>query len=472
MAAVVLTLNQLSALSGDAAVLHIDVDRTRAAETVPTDTSFGDQWSLRTIGWDQLYGSVSPVGSATVAVLDTGVDGSHTDLDGNLVPGTSMLDGSNGLTDANGHGTAMAGIIAAETDNGDGIAGIAYTGVHVMPVTVLGADGTGRDSDIISGVVWAADHGADVVLMAFSNYGYSPALQAAIDYAWSPGSVLVAATGNDGSTSASFPAGDRGVIGVASTTSGDTVASSSNTGASAFMAAPGEGIVTTSLGGGVGAVSGTSAAAAEVAASAALLHALDPAASNGVIVGRLARNADPVGDASSTGNGRLNLARAAADASTAAVQPAGAAPLGSGGPLVGPYEAAAPSNLSGLVKNDLNANALDDDGSSFVTGASVQLREDVNGNGTYEAATDTQVGSTVITPSTGAWAFTSGLKNNTTYFVVVSYSGFSATNAIPGTSRATAATRHPPCRKMPTTESKSCSATPTQTCRTTDFWLG
>ena len=86
-----------------------------------------------------------------------------------------------------------------------------------MPVTVLGADGTGSDSDIISGVLYAADHGADVILMSFSNPGYSDALQAAIDYAWSKGAVVVAATGNDGSSTSTFPAGDRGVVGVSST---------------------------------------------------------------------------------------------------------------------------------------------------------------------------------------------------------------------------------------------------------------
>ncbi len=123
------------------------------------------------IGWDNVYGSVSPSGSATVAVLDTGIDGSHPDLDGNVVPGTSILDGSNGLSDPNGHGTAMAGIVAAETNNGAGIAGVGYAGVRVMPVTVLGADGTGQDSDVIEGVVYAADHDADVILMAFSNPG-------------------------------------------------------------------------------------------------------------------------------------------------------------------------------------------------------------------------------------------------------------------------------------------------------------
>ena len=102
MAAVALTVDQVTALSGDPAVIRIDVDRTRAAEAVPSDTGFGDQWSLPTIGWDSVYGSLTPTGSATVALLDTGVDGSHTDLDGNLVAGTSILDGSNGLTDANG----------------------------------------------------------------------------------------------------------------------------------------------------------------------------------------------------------------------------------------------------------------------------------------------------------------------------------------------------------------------------------
>src|SRR5207245_3896489 len=132
-------------------------------------------------------------------------------------------DGSNGLTDPNGHGTWMAGIVAARTDNGRGIAGIGFSGVSVMPVTVLDANGVGQDSDIISGVVYAADHGADVILMAFSATGYSPSLQAAVYYAWSHGAVLVAATGNDGSSATAFPAGDRGVVGVSNTNASDTL---------------------------------------------------------------------------------------------------------------------------------------------------------------------------------------------------------------------------------------------------------
>ena len=195
--------------------------------------------------------------------------------------GTSILDGSAGTSDPNGHGTAMAGIIAAVTDNGQGIAGVGYAGVKVMPVTVLDADGLGQDSDIIQGVVWAVDHGADVINMSFSNPGYSAALQAAIDYAWANNVVVVAATGNDGSSAVTFPAGDRGVIGVSNTDSSDALNASSNYGDDTFLGAPGTGIVTLAAGGGTTSVTGTSASAAEVAAAAALLRAVDPGASNG-----------------------------------------------------------------------------------------------------------------------------------------------------------------------------------------------
>ena len=102
------------------------------------------------------------------------------------------------MTDANGHGTALAGIAGATTGNGIGVAAVGYSGVRIMPVTVLAADGTGTDADIVAGVVWAADNGADVILMGFSNPGFSQALQDAADYAWSKGAVLVAATGNNG----------------------------------------------------------------------------------------------------------------------------------------------------------------------------------------------------------------------------------------------------------------------------------
>ncbi|HSW42484.1 MAG TPA: S8 family serine peptidase [Patescibacteria group bacterium] len=331
----------VAALGQDARVLRVETDRVRSIEGTPDDPSYIDQWSLPVIGWEQAFGVTSPTGSAEVAILDTGVDTSHPDLDDVVVPGAAFVDGATWSSDPNGHGTALAGIVAAETGNEIGVAGVGYAGVRIMPVTVLGADGIGQDSDIIEGVVWAADNGADVILMAFSAIGYSASLQAAVDYAWSSGAVLVAASGNDGSSVPAFPAGHRGVMGVSSTDASDALAAGSNYGEAVFLGAPGVGIVTTSADGGYGPITGTSAAAAHVAGAAALLAAADPPASNGVIVGRLARNADPAGTADQTGNGRLNLARALADESTDAVTPAGAPPVGGGGPFVGPYVAAA-----------------------------------------------------------------------------------------------------------------------------------
>src|SRR4029079_882015 len=141
-------------------------------------------------------------------------------------------------SDPNGHGTAVASIAAATGDNAKGIAGVSFTGTTVLPVQVLDAQGLGQDSDIIEGVVWAADHGADVILMSFSNPGYSPALQDAIDYAWEQGAVVVAATGNDGSSTPTYPAGDAKVVGVSGTTDTDDLWSGSKYGADSLLSGP------------------------------------------------------------------------------------------------------------------------------------------------------------------------------------------------------------------------------------------
>src|SRR3954469_12420231 len=329
-------------LAANPDVASVTADLSRDTATAPNDPQYPNQWSLPQIGWDSVFGTINPGSSATVAVLDTGVDASQPDLQSVVVPGTDIVGGAgDGTTDPNGHGTEMAGIVAAATDNNIGIAGVGYSGVNVMPVTVLGADGTGLDSDVINGVVWATQHGADVILMSFSNPGYSPALQSAINWAWGHGVVMVAAVGNDGSSTVNFPAGDRGVVGVGSTGIGDLPSMFSNTGPDVFLAAPGENILSTDTSGGYSSLSGTSASAAEVAGAAALLKANSPMVSNGVIVNRLAESADPAGTSDQTGNVRLSLGRAITDTSTATIEPAGAPPVGSGGPFVGPYAIAA-----------------------------------------------------------------------------------------------------------------------------------
>ena len=326
----------------DPQVVSAELDKTRAAETAPSDPAYPDQWALPRIGWDTVFGSVTPSGSSKLAILDTGIDAGQPDLNDRVLPGYSAF-GLDPATDPNGHGTHMAGIAAAKTDNGAGVAGVAYAGVSLLPVQVLASDGTGQDSDIITGLVWAVENGADVILMAFSNPGYSPALQAAVDYAWSSGAVLVAAAGNDGLNLLTYPAGDSGVMGISATDANDALDAGSNYGANVFLAAPGVNIAAPALDGGTTSVSGTSASAALVAGAAAFMKAVDPGLSNGTIVGRLARNADPAGTADQTGNGRLNLARALSDTNSDPVKPAGAPPVGNGGPFVGPYVIAARS---------------------------------------------------------------------------------------------------------------------------------
>ncbi len=295
-----------AAYQSDTRVVSVSADKLRNVGSAATDPSYGDQWALPRIGWEAVHGVVDPAGTATLAVLDTGVDATAPDLAGRVGSGWSF-DATDPRTDPNGHGTHEATIAAGAADNGSGIAGVAYVGVSVMPVRVLGDGGTGQDSDIIDGLVYAVDHGADVVLMAFSNPGQSAALQAAVDYAWSMGVVVIAAAGNDGGAAPTYPAGLSKVVGVGATDQSDAVASFSNQSDAVFLAAPGVDIDASDASG-VSASSGTSASAAIVAGAAALLRANDPSASNPVIVGRLARTADPV-TGGAGGNGRVNLAR-------------------------------------------------------------------------------------------------------------------------------------------------------------------
>ncbi|MFC1904867.1 S8 family serine peptidase, partial [Chloroflexota bacterium] len=330
----------------DEEVLSVERDKVRQVDGTPSDTSYQDQWALPQISWDSVFGSVTPSGTSVIAILDTGIDASQPDLSGLVLPGYSVFEGADAQTDPHGHGTRVAGIAGALTDNGDGIAGVAYAGVSILPVQVLGADGTGQDSDIIDGIIWATDNGADVILMAFSNPGYSEALQAAIDYAWDSGVILVAAAGNNGSDVVTYPAGDRGVIGVSATDQNDALATSSNYGESIFLAAPGVDIATTDTDGVYTIITGTSASAAIVAGAAAFMRAVDPSLTNGVIVNRMASTADPAGTQNQTGNGRINMARALGDTSMDFIQPAGVPPLGDGGPYIGPYTAAAIVTIS------------------------------------------------------------------------------------------------------------------------------
>ena len=114
---------------------------------ITNDPEYSLQWALPAMDWDQAYTTMPVSGTATLAVLDTGIDTTHPDLAGRMGTGTSMV-GTDPATDPHGHGTALAGIAAANVNNTIGIAGVAYSPVTILPVQVLQTDGTGWDADV------------------------------------------------------------------------------------------------------------------------------------------------------------------------------------------------------------------------------------------------------------------------------------------------------------------------------------
>jgi subtilisin family serine protease len=151
----------------------------------------------------------------TIAVVDTGVDLQHPDLSSKLVAGHDFVAGSSdcpaGPQDENGHGTHVAGIAAAVTNNGIGVAGVARD-AQIMPVRVLDADGSGSSDDVAAGITWAADHGADVINLSLGELPIvgqleplNEEIEAAVTHAWNAGSLVVAAAGNETFPLCSYP---------------------------------------------------------------------------------------------------------------------------------------------------------------------------------------------------------------------------------------------------------------------------
>ncbi len=229
------------------------------------------QWALDVLDAESVWPAATGTGSV-VAVVDSGVDGAHPDLTGQVLPGRDYVTaGGDGRTDPNGHGTHVAGIVAAVAGNAVGVAGLA-PGATILPVRALSADGSGWNSDIASGIIWATDAGADVVNLSLGG-DQDSLTEAAVAYALDRGVVVVAAGGNsraDGSP-VTYPAAYPGVLAVAATTSQNVSAPFSNTGSYIDVAAPGDTIASTWPGARYWYSSGTSMAAPYAAAVAALV---------------------------------------------------------------------------------------------------------------------------------------------------------------------------------------------------------
>ena len=191
------------------------------------DPVFPDQWGLRQINAPAAWQRGDRGAGVTIAIVDTGVDLAHPDLQPNLVGGADVTEsdfqGCPGPQDENGHGTHVAGIAAAAANNGIGGAGTAPA-ARIMPVRVLNADGEGSDAEVIAGIKHAADNGAKVINLSLGGQpviGQLPQLNAemaaAVDYAYSRGSLVVAASGNESMPLCSYPAAAAKAICVGAT---------------------------------------------------------------------------------------------------------------------------------------------------------------------------------------------------------------------------------------------------------------
>ena len=276
----------ITALQQNPEVLAVDVDAPRrltslSALPVATDPGRPEQWAMDMLQAETTWDSATGVG-VTVAVLDSGVS-KHPDLQGQFVDGVDLVDGTDGRVDNNGHGTHVTGIIAMTANNAQGGAGLSPD-VAIMPVIVADASGWVRAADSAQGIIWAVDHGADVLNMSYSGSA-SSVEQKAIEYAIANGVVPVAAVGNayldDGGSlynPIQYPAAYTGVIGVGAVTRSMTRSSFSEVGKQVDLVAPGgsgmfdssKGIYSSYLDGRYIRMPGTSMATPYVTASIAL----------------------------------------------------------------------------------------------------------------------------------------------------------------------------------------------------------
>lgn len=235
------------------------------AQTVP--------WGITRVGAPTVHASGNKGAGVKVAVLDTGIDYSHPDLAANYKGGYNFVGNNSNPMDDHGHGTHVAGTVAA-VDNSIGVIGVAPE-ASLYAVKVINRLGWAWEDDIIAGVQWCVANGMQVASMSFGGAGYSAAWETACNNAYAQGVLLVAAAGNSGAgaDTVSYPAKFASVIAVAATDSNNNRASFSSTGPAVELAAPGVGVLSTTRGGGYAAWNGTSMACPHVSGAAALVMA-------------------------------------------------------------------------------------------------------------------------------------------------------------------------------------------------------
>lgn len=346
-----------SILINDPDIEYIQAAHTYQVDFIPNDSLVSQQWALEKIkaldAWDITQGA----DTVLLAIIDTGIEYDHSDLKNKIYynPGETGSDQfgndkrSNGIDDDNngfiddymgwdftdrvgfpfdstggdylnwdnnpyddqGHGTFIAGIAAAETNNSIGIAGTAPK-IKILNLRAFDPGGYGEEDDVAAAILYAIKMKAKVINMSFGDNSFSLVLRDVIQYAYSQNLVLIASAGNSGSNLPHYPSGYSEVICVGNSTSDDFVASSSNWGSTIDLVAPGTGILTTAKNNGYASINGTSASAPFVSATAALILSLQYF-SNEEIKQIIKSTTDDIGESGwdlRSGAGRLNVERA------------------------------------------------------------------------------------------------------------------------------------------------------------------
>jgi subtilisin family serine protease len=352
----------------------------------PNDVQPG-QWNLDPVaaeqGWDLSRGS----SSIPVAVVDSGIDATHPDLAGKVLPGynsaqnTALTSGNS--DDFSGHGTGVAGVIAAATDNGAGIAGVGWN-TPVVPIRSTDADGFSTATSVAAGVRWAADQGIRIINLSLGSCFPNQTVADAVSYAQSRGALIIAAVGNEAQegNQVNYPAAFEGVLGVGATSFNGSRALYSNTGSHVDLVAPGgslsddndlsHGMLVLAPAGQLDRVDGTSFSSPMVAAAAALVLSAKPTLTASELAAALTATTTDMGAAGRDdeyGNGMLHIERAlksVGDASTPTATPSASAsaspspsrspsPSASASPTTAPPSPSAPGVSSGARMTSVDA---------------------------------------------------------------------------------------------------------------------
>jgi thermitase len=244
------------------------------AVTSTNDARFAEQWAFPVVGLPQAWAALPAGNQVVIAVIDSGICAGHPDLQGRITAGYDFIENDAAPQDDYGHGCGVAGVIAANSNNSIGIAGVAPNTL-IMPLRVLDSSGIGNYAAISAAIIYAADNGAQIINLSLAGPTFSQIMADAVAYAIQRGVIVVAAAGNFGRQGAYYPAAFPSVIAVGSIDPGLQHSAFSNYGADIDIWAPGRDILTTSTNGDYQFMSGTSFAAPIVAGLVAMSRAFE-----------------------------------------------------------------------------------------------------------------------------------------------------------------------------------------------------